>query len=156
MLCRDADTTDIPELLSIETLSFESAWTEKDFLFCFRQSDYRRIVATMTPGSIIIGFVIYDCHSRRARIINFAVRPDCRRRGVGRTMVNSVVSEMSSRTPIKVLLRETNLPAQLFFRDCGFAATSIVRGNYRDSDEDAYDFVHGLSAESTFEDNRLI
>jgi ribosomal-protein-alanine N-acetyltransferase len=35
-------------------------------------------------------------------------------------------------------IRETNLPAQLFFRAAGFRAVSVLRSFYADTPEDAY------------------
>ena len=35
-------------------------------------------------------------------------------------------------------VRESNLAAQMFFRSCGFRATSVIRDFYTDSAEDAY------------------
>ena len=35
-------------------------------------------------------------------------------------------------------MRETNLSAQLFFRDAGFRAVSVLRDFYDDTTEDAY------------------
>jgi ribosomal-protein-alanine N-acetyltransferase len=46
-------------------------------------------------------------------------------------------------------IRETNLPAQLFFRDIGFRAISLLRDFYEDTTEDAYlmqyRYVQGVS-----------
>ena len=35
-------------------------------------------------------------------------------------------------------MRETNLSAQLFFKQAGFYATTVLRAYYEDSPEDAY------------------
>jgi ribosomal-protein-alanine N-acetyltransferase len=35
-------------------------------------------------------------------------------------------------------VRETNLPAQLFFKAAGFRAVTVLRAYYEDSPEDAY------------------
>jgi ribosomal-protein-alanine N-acetyltransferase len=35
-------------------------------------------------------------------------------------------------------VRETNLPAQLFFRSLGFRAISVLKDFYQDTTEDAY------------------
>jgi ribosomal-protein-alanine N-acetyltransferase len=44
-------------------------------------------------------------------------------------------------------VRETNLPAQLFFRSLGFRAISVLKDFYQDTTEDAY-LMHYLSAAS--------
>ena len=40
--------------------------------------------------------------------------------------------------PILLEVRETNLSAQLFFRNSGFKAVSVLREFYDDTPEDAY------------------
>jgi ribosomal-protein-alanine N-acetyltransferase len=42
-------------------------------------------------------------------------------------------------------VRETNLPAQLFFRSLGFRAISVLKDFYQDTTEDAY-LMHYLSS----------
>ena len=39
---------------------------------------------------------------------------------------------------IVVEVRETNLAVQLFFRDAGFRAVSVLRNHYEETPEDAY------------------
>jgi ribosomal-protein-alanine N-acetyltransferase len=41
-------------------------------------------------------------------------------------------------------VRETNLPAQVFFRSLGFLATSVLQDFYQDTTEDAY-LMHFLT-----------
>ena len=50
-------------------------------------------------------------------------------------MVNKLISKLSSerRRRITLEVRETNLPAQLFFRNCGFKAINILRDFYEDT-----------------------
>lgn len=48
------------------------------------------------------------------------------------------------RKRIHVLLRETNVAAQMFFSDAGFLANSIVFECYEDTGEDGYEFVCDL------------
>ena len=63
-----------------------------------------------------------------------------RRRGVGTQMVRKLVGKLSAQRRTKILLevRETNLAAQLFFRDASFRAISVLRDYYEDTPEDAY------------------
>jgi ribosomal-protein-alanine N-acetyltransferase len=44
-------------------------------------------------------------------------------------------------------VRETNLPAQLFFKKVGFRATTVLRSYYEDSPEDAYVMQYYCSAD---------
>ncbi len=129
---------DMPEVLQTETESFEFAWTEEDFLRCLRQRNCIGMVAEQ--GEKVVGFMIYELHKSKLHILNFAVQPAHRRSGVGAQMVAKLISKLSShrRTKITLEVRETNLPAQLFFRTQGFKAMRVMRSYYDDSGEDAF------------------
>lgn len=129
---------DMNEVLDIERSAFEFPWFEEDFIRCLRQRNCIGMVAE--HGERVVGFMIYELHKTRLHILNFAVAEEFRRQGVGQQMVDKLVSKLSSqrRTRITLEVRETNLPAQLFFKANGFKATTVLRAYYDDSPEDAY------------------
>lgn len=129
---------DMREVLLIEGNSFEFPWTEEDFIRCLRQRNCIGMVAE--HGDRVIGFMIYELHKNRLHILNFAVADDHRRVGIGNQMLEKLIGKLSSqrRTRITLEVRETNLAAQLFFKDKGFLAVSVLRDYYDDSPEDAY------------------
>lgn len=135
---------DMPEVLDIEQGSFEFPWTEEHFLEFLRQRNCIGMVAESNQR--IVGFMIYELHKSRLRILNFAVAPDMRRRGVGSQMVQRLVDKLAQqrREEIELEVRETNLPAQLFFRRHHFRAIEVLRGHYDDSTEDAYRMQYRL------------
>jgi ribosomal-protein-alanine N-acetyltransferase len=129
---------DMPEVLGIERHSFEFPWFEEDFIRCLRQRNCIGMVAE--HGERVVGFMIYELHKTRLHILNFAVAAEYRRRGVGRQMIEKLIAKLSSqrRTRITLEVRETNLPAQLFFKAAEFRAVTVLRAYYEDSPEDAY------------------
>ena len=129
---------DMPEVLQAEQECFEFAWTEEDFLRCLRQRNCIGMVAEQ--GEKVVGFMIYELHKSKLHILNFAVSPTYRRAGVGAQMMAKLISKLSNhrRTRITLAVRETNLPAQLFFRSQGFRAVRVLRSYYEDSGEDAF------------------
>jgi ribosomal-protein-alanine N-acetyltransferase len=142
---------DMPEVLQTEQESFEYAWTEEDFLRCLRQRNCIGMVAEQ--GERVVGFMIYELHKNRLHILNFAVHPAYRRHGVGMQMVAKLISKLSShrRTRITLEVRETNLPAQLFFRSQGFKAVRVLRAFYEDSGEDAFLMQYRLADDTSDE-----
>jgi [ribosomal protein S18]-alanine N-acetyltransferase len=144
---------DMEQVLGIEQGSFEFPWSEEDFVRCLRQRNCIGMVADR--GERVVGFMIYELHKTRLHILNFAVDRAFRRQQVGRQMIEKLVSKLSSqrRTRVSLEVRETNLPAQLFFREAGFRATSVLRNFYEDSPEDAYlmQYCHGAAAGELFE-----
>lgn len=129
---------DMDEVLEIEQESFEFPWAEDDFIRCLRQRNCIGMVAEQ--GERVVGFMIYELHKTRLHVLNFAVADDLRRTGVGTQMIEKLIHKLSSqrRTRITLEVRETNLPAQIFFRENGFRAVSVLRDFYDDSPEDAY------------------
>lgn len=129
---------DMPEVIGIESNSFEFSWSEDDFIRCLRQRNCIGMVAEHNER--VVGFMIYELHRNRLHVLNFAVHPDFRRRGVGGQMIRKLVGKLAPQRRNRIVLevRETNLDAQLFFRSLGFRAISLLRDFYDDTTEDAY------------------
>ncbi len=142
---------DMPEVLAIEKAGFEFPWSEEDFVRCLRQRNCIGMVAECDDE--IVGFMIYELHKSRLHVLNFAVHSEFRRHGVGRRMIEKLIGKLSSQRRSRIMLevRETNLPAQLFFRELGFRAVAVLRKFYDDSPEDAYlmQYRHQSTIESS-------
>jgi [ribosomal protein S18]-alanine N-acetyltransferase len=129
---------DMPEVLAIEGESFEFPWLEDDFIRCLRQRNCIGMVAEHEDR--VVGFMIYELHRTRIHVLNFAVAEGYRHRGVGSQMIAKLASKLSSQRRSRIVLevRETNLAAQVFFRENGFRAVSVLHNYYADTPEDAY------------------
>ena len=129
---------DMSEVLATECESFEFPWSHEDFIRSLRQRNCIGMVAEHEDR--IVGFMIYELHKTRIHVLNFAVTESFRRRGVGSQMLAKLAAKLSVQRRSRVVLevRETNLPAQLFFRENGFRAVSVLRSYYADTPEDAY------------------
>lgn len=136
---------DLMECLEIEKASFDSPWTEEDFLVCLRQRNCIGMVSEYQGSSI--GYMLYELFRDRLHVLNFAVDPQFRLCEIGRQMVEKLISKLGQqrRSEIVLEVRETNLAAQHFFYKCGFQATGVLRGHYEDTDEDAYAFRYMLN-----------
>ena len=135
---------DMAEILAIEGESFEFLWLEEDFIRCLRQRNCIGMVAEHDER--VVGFMIYELNKTRIHVLNFAAAAEYRRRGVGSQMVAKLIGKLSAcrRTRISLETRESNLPAQLFFRSQGFTAGRVLRDFYDDTDEDAYHMIYRL------------
>lgn len=137
---------DMPEVLAIEAEAFEYVWTEEDFLCCLRERNCIGMVATVGAGAdpkdfgTTVGFMIYELHRERLRLLNFAVARDWQRMGVGTAMARRLIDKLTQqrRREIRLEVRETNLAAQLFFKAMGFRALGVLKDRYDDTTEDAY------------------
>jgi len=143
---------DLPEVLAMEAASFDSAWTEADFRKVMRQRNTLGTVAVAyrasnpapvfrgAPDEAVVGYLIYGLHRNYYELLNFAVDPRCRRRGIGRQLIEKFTGKLRPglRRSVRLVVRDGNLPAQLFFRALGFRATGVLRGYYERLDEDGY------------------
>jgi ribosomal-protein-alanine N-acetyltransferase len=129
---------DMPEVLAIEGESFEFPWLEDDFFRCLQQRNCIGMVAEHEDR--VVGFMIYELHKTRIHVLNFAVAEAYRHCGVGSQMIAKLTAKLSTQRRSRIVLevRETNLAAQLFFRENGFRAVSVLRCYYADTPEDAY------------------
>lgn len=129
---------DLSEVLRIERQCFEFPWNEVDYLRCLGQRNCIGMVAEHDDA--VAGFMVYELHKTQLRLLNFAVAPECQRQGVGRRLVERLQEKLAvqRRRRIDLEVRETNLPAQFFFRALGFRATEVLKGWYEDTPEDAY------------------
>lgn len=129
---------DLKDVLFIEQASFSNAWSEQDYLDALRQRNCIGMVAEYDDA--IVGAYLFEMYKNRLVIINFAVHPEFRRQGVGMRMVEKLVGKLSPmrRNFVNVHVRDSNLPAQLFFKACGFKAKEIIRDYYEDTSDDAY------------------
>ncbi|MCE9632542.1 MAG: ribosomal protein S18-alanine N-acetyltransferase [Planctomycetia bacterium] len=137
---------DMTEVIGIEQQAFEFPWSEEDFTRCLRQRNCIGMVAELADS--VVAFMIYELHRSRLHMLNFAVTRSHRRLGIGTQMMEKLVGKLTPdrRGRIVLEVRETNLPAQLFFRSLGFRATSVLKDFYQDSTEDAYLMQYALEA----------
>ena len=139
--------SDMTDILDIEIGNFKNPWSEEDFLRCLRQRNCIGMVAEY--GERVVGFMIYELHKDQIHVLNFSVRPDVRRRHIGKHMVNKLVRKLSQQRRNKILLeiRETNLDGLLFFRKQGFKAIDVLRDYYADSTDDAIVMQYRIQTE---------
>ncbi len=136
---------DMYKVLAIERSAFEVPWLEEEFVRCLRRRNTIGMVAESQER--VVGFMIYELHKQKLRVLNFAVAEGDRRRGVGRQMIDKLISKLGGqrRTRITLEVRESNLTAQLFFRAAGFKAVAVLRDWYDDAEEDAYQMQYRIT-----------
>lgn len=141
---RYATYEDLPEILSLEETCFEFPWSEQDFIYYLNSNAASSLV--VESDDEVIGYVVYSVDGDKMEILNLAVDPNFRRRGVGSEILAILreKSELTNRNKIVGHVREMNLAAQLFLRANGFIATEIKRGQYDETDEDCYLFEYFL------------
>ncbi len=137
---------DFPEVLSIEAACLAPRWTEDDLLRMLRHrntigmvcEDTTRSAGRTTLDNPIVGYMVYSLNRYSLEVLHLAVAPAYRRRGVGRAMAAKVAGKLSPdrRILAETVVRESNLSAALFWRACGWQATGVLYGRFRDGGPD--------------------
>lgn len=130
----------LPQVLEIERLSFPTPWTQGLFLHELKLPFSRVRVAHSNGNgnSALVGYVCWWLVAEEAHILNLAVHPDYRRRGVARTFVELVIrdAEEQKATCVTLEVRRDNVAAQELYRRFAFNECGIRR-NYYGPGEDA-------------------
>lgn len=131
---------DLPEVLEIERQSFECPWQADDFKKMLSRRDAIGMVAVDdSTFEAVLGYIVYVIHPTALELVNFAVHPEERRRGVGHAMFAKLASKLApdKRTEIAFQVVDTNLDAQLFFKAVGCRATGVLHSVWLDGDDDS-------------------
>jgi ribosomal-protein-alanine acetyltransferase len=129
LFIRPGAGADLAEVAAIQAASPEAAqWPPQDYLgFDFRVC----ILDTRIAGFAVSRLTAPD----EVELLNLAVAPEFRRRGVGAALVRSLVTG----TDISVFLevRECNPAARVFYKSLGFQEIGVRPGYYAAPPESA-------------------
>jgi ribosomal-protein-alanine N-acetyltransferase len=130
---------DLEDVLPIEAASFEFPWSEDDFLQVLKRGHCNMLVADLFRE--VAGYAVIHQHpDAGVHVLNLAVRPGMRRLGVGRQLIERLQQRLRPGQELFLEVRDTSLPAHLFFRAAGLTAIKVLRRFYPDSGNDAYRF----------------
>lgn len=121
---------DAPELASIvATASGAAEWSAESYEKISRSGEYLSFVHE-SEGRIT-GFMIGRRFAEEAEVLNLAVRPGNRKRGIGGSLLQTALEELCKLGVARVYLevREANKEARSFYQSRGFTVTG-VRPNY--------------------------
>lgn len=129
---------DLDEVVAIERASFTMPWSRGAFLYEMEQNRVARCLV-VRDGTRIVGYVCMWEVADELHITNIAVHPACRRQGIGRAMLGSVLGDARERSLRIVVLevRPSNAEAIALYESFGFRVVGRRRGYYYDTGEDA-------------------
>ena len=141
---RPMTSADLDEVMAIERDSFAYPWSEKFFSQELEVECARSIVAEVDGR--IVGYVLFWLLPDEIDIHNIAVRRECRRRGLGRLLMEQVIVRAQRRSSIHVTLevRVSNSQARKLYESMGFIISGLRKGYYSDNGEDALAMVLNL------------
>lgn len=134
---RPATRADVPALLALERRCFPDPWTERGMVESLEPPNGGGLVAVAGRG--IIGYLITREVGGSGEILNLAIAPGSRRRGVGADLLGVGLAALGARGVVEVFLevRESNQAARGLYERAGFRVVGARRGYYRSPTEDA-------------------
>lgn len=116
---------DMSAVMEIERLSFDHPWSDDDMVGALRCRNVIGMVALIDEQ--VAGYMVYAIEdSLLLDLMNLAVAPHIRRRGIGRALIAKLVGKLTGgRKRIVTEVSERNLEAQLWLRALGFRATQL-------------------------------
>jgi ribosomal-protein-alanine N-acetyltransferase len=127
---------DLPGVLELERLVYKQPWTESNFRGEFDRS------LTLPLGykdeTLVAGYCFFWLLGPEIHLLNLAVRPEYRRRGLARSLLANMIAVGRRAGVGEVFLevRHTNQPALSLYQSLGFTLAGR-RPDYYDDGEDA-------------------
>jgi ribosomal-protein-alanine N-acetyltransferase len=134
---RAASPADATTLSILERRCFSDPWSAEGFREVLATPVCFGLVAAM--GKDLQGYFLARLVAGEGEVLNLAVDPDHRRRGVGRTLLEAGLRELQLRGGREVFLevRESNAGARAMYLARGFRVVGARQRYYRQPVEDA-------------------
>lgn len=135
---RPASLDDLPAVDRIERLSFGDPWTVDALAQELVPSPLRAPMVVELAGKPV-GYLMAWRTPDQFHVLNIAVDPAYRRRGLGELMLRAAVREARRGGMAEVTLevRRSNRPAIAMYQAHGFQVAGVREGYYPDTGEDA-------------------
>ena len=119
----------------LDTCFGESAWTMESLRSQLDKTDSRCTVAA--EDDTVIGFLAFEQVLDEGSIVDVAVHPDYRRRGIAKALITSAVNSAEGLYTVFLEVRESNVPAVRLYESLGFERIAVRKGYYDHPKEDA-------------------
>lgn len=134
---RTATQSDVAALVAIERACFGDPWTRAGLLETVQYETSRAFVAEF--GGQVIGYVMARISGEEGEILNLAVLPEYRRRGIARCLLEEAIDAVTAAGVREAYLevRESNAEALALYQAFGFRTVGLRPDYYRNPLEDA-------------------
>ena len=134
---RELDLGDLSAIESIEVRAYPTPWSRS--MFASELAKPTSICLGAFEGSDLLGYVINSRYVDAWHVMNVAVDPDHRRRGIATTLLERLfeLTRDDERRGYTLEVRISNEDAIRLYERLGFEPRGIRRGYYTDNKEDA-------------------
>jgi ribosomal-protein-alanine N-acetyltransferase len=134
---RPLKTSDLDAIETVERASYPTPWSRS--MFAGELAKPSGICLGAFQGEDMLGYLIVARYVDAWHVMNVAVDPAWRGRGVARSMLERlfVLTDGDSERGYTLEVRVSNHTAIHLYESLGFVATGVRRGYYTDNREDA-------------------
>ena len=127
----------VAQVAALERLCFSDPWSENSVASELENELSLWLVAE--EGETVLGYVGSQTVLDETDMMNVAVHPDHRRRGVAAALITELVSRLKMRGSrcLKLEVRASNAPAIALYETLGFTQLGLRKNYYRNPKEDA-------------------
>ncbi len=133
---------DLGGIMGIERQSFTNPWSQNMFEALFQINPEGFYVAFI--DDVLVGYAIvlteiswrHWSRNRTAHLMNLAVHPKFRNQGIGKRLIDRVISDIKRTEAEEIYLevRASNTNALAFYKKLGFDRTGVIERFYGDED----------------------
>lgn len=134
---REMNAQDVPQIAELEKICFSDPWSVQSIATELDNSLSCWLVAA--DGEKVVGYVGSQTVLDGSDMMNIAVAPDFRRKGLAETLVNALIDCLRQRKSRCLILevRVSNIPAITLYGKLGFVEIGRRKNYYRNPKEDA-------------------
>ena len=137
MIITKMSSEHVPQIALLEKMCFHDPWSENSISSELNNSLSVWLVAL--DGESVVGYVGSQTVLGWTDMMNVAVHPDYRRKGIAEQLVVSLENELKNResTCLTLEVRVSNEPAKSLYDKLGFSEVGRRKNYYRNPREDA-------------------
>ena len=127
----------VPQIAALERVCFSDPWSEKSILSELENPLSCWLVAM--DGERLAGYIGSQTVLGETDMMNLAVDPDYRRKGLGKELILSLIEALRQRESrcLTLEVRDSNAPARALYEGLGFQEIGRRKNYYRNPKEDA-------------------
>jgi len=150
---RPSIDADIDAMCRIESECFSDPWSRESIIGAV-DADASLCYTALSDGNVI-GYAFIYVVADESEVLNIAVSPSHRRRGVGSALMKMILSEAEriGAATSYLEVRESNTAAKELYEELGFTALGKRKNYYRYPTEDAVLMAKVLRVEGVDDDN---
>ena len=137
MIITEMNAAHVPQVAELERICFADPWSEKSVASELDNKWALWLVAV--EDDRVIGYIGSQTSIDETDVMNVAVHPDFRRRGIAESLIIRLVEELKNRGSHALMLevRASNAPAIALYEKLGFLQVGCRKNYYRNPKEDA-------------------